>query len=776
LFGDEDYADFVNVDWTSPQLNQHESQEAGTVIQESNPWIIHRQETREEKDDLPLDKTRDEDVPLEIVGVGSRFLPRSGDSYVSDQRCQDYALLRAQFDEELDKELLSEANTALLISNTAARTLSAVQEGKLPEYIQTIMDPYDRDESNLNVREDTEAYEEYRLNRPLAAAKDLWTINEGDDEPASSSPREFGIPVFSNFDGHHSIIQPETRPISQEQLVAEVNGIYAGLVMVENSCVEFDKQAPVPQSDLNIEGRWVQFQRRSRKRAQGEKQRHHRSSSEGFRRLGAGAVGATLLWSATESSEKDRQRKRRKMSRNGDDLSTSSPKPPSDPRPFRSSVSSSLCNNFRIRDGHADGSSIYSYSSLRVEDIINSDISIGSSRNSAHTWHSTRRNAAEEDLDLASFLEFRNCSILDHTSGCPDLIDGMEGSSPHSLSCQSLMSSRLVFPSSSSENEDVSVAVNRWLLEEDSVALYLPSPASDSTVDIGTKDPLLEFHGAKDPYTGGLPDFVLFPNPDIPHPFPDDFASRDQLFTKEGNCIDAGFLSKKTSKAKDCGHRSVAGRREERLLWLWCWLSELDLDGDLLSIESPVTPDGAVDALREELNGLFWSSDFASDIDASRQSTQSLLLDPSGGSSPFRLDPIPTADPEHLICLDHLETLDCWSSLFRGLEIDYHTGSRASGLDLSNLRMDEESNQSFPNTNILLTMEDLSMFAPTSQSPYRSVEMQDAFHCPETSTAITETSSPIPGSSTSPQSNPGEGVAHICSVCNETFPRPCDLR
>ncbi|KAJ9134152.1 hypothetical protein NKR23_g10322 [Pleurostoma richardsiae] len=36
------------------------------------------------------------------------------------------------------------------------------------------------------------------------------------------------------------ILQPETRPISQEQLVAEVKGIYAGLVMVENKCIEVD--------------------------------------------------------------------------------------------------------------------------------------------------------------------------------------------------------------------------------------------------------------------------------------------------------------------------------------------------------------------------------------------------------------------------------------------------------------------------------------------------------------------------------------------------------
>ncbi|KAH8663270.1 hypothetical protein BGZ61DRAFT_289914, partial [Ilyonectria robusta] len=33
---------------------------------------------------------------------------------------------------------------------------------------------------------------------------------------------------------------PETKPISQDQLVAEVKGIYAGLVMVETKCIEVD--------------------------------------------------------------------------------------------------------------------------------------------------------------------------------------------------------------------------------------------------------------------------------------------------------------------------------------------------------------------------------------------------------------------------------------------------------------------------------------------------------------------------------------------------------
>ncbi|KAM3066465.1 hypothetical protein ACMFMG_012050 [Clarireedia jacksonii] len=46
------------------------------------------------------------------------------------------------------------------------------------------------------------------------------------------------------------ILQPEIRPISQEQLVAEVKGIYAGLVMVEAKCIEVDnKQAGLAQGD-----------------------------------------------------------------------------------------------------------------------------------------------------------------------------------------------------------------------------------------------------------------------------------------------------------------------------------------------------------------------------------------------------------------------------------------------------------------------------------------------------------------------------------------------
>ncbi len=38
------------------------------------------------------------------------------------------------------------------------------------------------------------------------------------------------------------LLQPDTRPISHEQLVAEVKGIYAGLVMVEAKCIDIDER------------------------------------------------------------------------------------------------------------------------------------------------------------------------------------------------------------------------------------------------------------------------------------------------------------------------------------------------------------------------------------------------------------------------------------------------------------------------------------------------------------------------------------------------------
>ncbi|GKU10969.1 unnamed protein product, partial [Fusarium langsethiae] len=56
-------------------------------------------------------------------------------------------------------------------------------------------------------------------------------------QPAAQPPPP---PSINDDDSSRMMRQPETRPISQDQLVAEVKGIYAGLVMVETKCIEVD--------------------------------------------------------------------------------------------------------------------------------------------------------------------------------------------------------------------------------------------------------------------------------------------------------------------------------------------------------------------------------------------------------------------------------------------------------------------------------------------------------------------------------------------------------
>ncbi|CAI0653407.1 unnamed protein product [Colletotrichum noveboracense] len=70
--------------------------------------------------------------------------------------------------------------------------------------------------------------------------KTLWSPEEEPPKLEGDPSRSFE-PGSREVDQTEVLIkQPETRPISQEQLVAEVKGIYAGLVMVESKCIEVD--------------------------------------------------------------------------------------------------------------------------------------------------------------------------------------------------------------------------------------------------------------------------------------------------------------------------------------------------------------------------------------------------------------------------------------------------------------------------------------------------------------------------------------------------------
>lgn len=88
----------------------------------------------------------------------------------------------------------------------------------------------------------------HRARLPTHPPKSPWAGHPppgGGSVPAASAygpPSEDATSVL--------IKQPETRAISQEQLVAEVKGIYAGLIMVETKCIEVDN-AQNAQTDPN---------------------------------------------------------------------------------------------------------------------------------------------------------------------------------------------------------------------------------------------------------------------------------------------------------------------------------------------------------------------------------------------------------------------------------------------------------------------------------------------------------------------------------------------
>ncbi|KAH6625746.1 hypothetical protein C7974DRAFT_313777 [Boeremia exigua] len=72
-----------------------------------------------------------------------------------------------------------------------------------------------------------------------------------DASPSSTGhPRQAGILEIQKHDSRFPglLLQPDSRPISQEQLGSEVKSIYAGLTMVETKCIHVDRaQAAVPQ-------------------------------------------------------------------------------------------------------------------------------------------------------------------------------------------------------------------------------------------------------------------------------------------------------------------------------------------------------------------------------------------------------------------------------------------------------------------------------------------------------------------------------------------------
>ena len=76
------------------------------------------------------------------------------------------------------------------------------------------------------------------------------------DDPEERNIASPPLPAVFNSGMEKSssmLLRPEARPITQEQLINEVKGIYAGLVLVEKKCIEIDQQQASTMNKLSDE-------------------------------------------------------------------------------------------------------------------------------------------------------------------------------------------------------------------------------------------------------------------------------------------------------------------------------------------------------------------------------------------------------------------------------------------------------------------------------------------------------------------------------------------
>ncbi|KAF1357737.1 hypothetical protein EJ07DRAFT_127523 [Lizonia empirigonia] len=72
-------------------------------------------------------------------------------------------------------------------------------------------------------------------------------------QPLQTESRQSGLVELQRYDPRYPglLLQPDSRPISQEQLASEVKSIYAGLTMVETKCIHVDRAQASATQDPN---------------------------------------------------------------------------------------------------------------------------------------------------------------------------------------------------------------------------------------------------------------------------------------------------------------------------------------------------------------------------------------------------------------------------------------------------------------------------------------------------------------------------------------------
>ncbi|KAJ9268376.1 hypothetical protein DTO212C5_5528 [Paecilomyces variotii] len=115
------------------------------------------------------------------------------------------------------------------------RTVSTKDQPRKPQESGMAINPLDMDDTGAVLAEN---WHDAATNAVSAKGLD----RSGNTQAEHHNVAKKSERRLSNSSASGMFLQPETHPITEDQLVNEVRGIYAGLVMVEKKCMEIDKR------------------------------------------------------------------------------------------------------------------------------------------------------------------------------------------------------------------------------------------------------------------------------------------------------------------------------------------------------------------------------------------------------------------------------------------------------------------------------------------------------------------------------------------------------
>ena len=149
---------------------------------------------------------------------------------------------------EADIERQSPMKSSMRHSYGASRTKS--KQHRL--YERSLKDLEAKPRTMAQPKTQSMSYKHPVVEMPLRPGSEQ-ALSDGDSPPLDDPSEESEVEP-------EMLLQPDTRPISHEQLVKEVKGIYAGLVMAEAKCIEIDEKQSAANAPGKVKPRNDQWQ------------------------------------------------------------------------------------------------------------------------------------------------------------------------------------------------------------------------------------------------------------------------------------------------------------------------------------------------------------------------------------------------------------------------------------------------------------------------------------------------------------------------------------